>query len=308
MGKESKYKRKPMHNGDRFNHPIDGWYEVINAGSVKSEIRFDNTGYTCVRANQVIRTKQVFDKLGVRKHQVGERFQNNNGDWFTITKLISTRVCEITFDDTNTKIDVCLSHAIRGNVKDFNKPTIYGVGYMGFKRGTTDNDKECYRAWYNMMSRCYNKDFLKRRNTYEDCIVSKEWHCYKNFKEWHDANYIENWCLDKDILYKGNKIYSPNTCCFVPNDINVIFTKRQKHRGIYPIGVSYCKRDNRFSARIYNINGNYTSKNFPTAEDAFMAYKQAKEAHIKEVANKWKDKIAANVYDAMMRYEVEITD
>ena len=45
-----------------------------------------------------------------------------------------------------------------------------------------------------------------------------------------------------------------------------------------------------------------------TAEEAFYAYKQAKEAHIKEVANKWKDQIDIRVYEALMKYEVEIMD
>ena len=85
--------------------------------------------------------------------------------------------------------------------------------------------------------------------------------------------------LDKDILVKGNKLYSEDTCSFVPAEINTLFCKANKTRGRYN-----------------------------TIEEAFLAYKQAKEAYIKELANKWKDVIDPRVYEALMDYQVEITD
>jgi len=47
---------------------------------------------------------------------------------------------------------------------------------------------------------------------------------------------------------------------------------------------------------------------FNTIEEAFYAYKKAKENYIKETANKYKDVIDIRVYNALMNYEVEITD
>ena len=41
---------------------------------------------------------------------------------------------------------------------------------------------------------------------------------------------------------------------------------------------------------------------------AKKAYKTAKEFYIKEVADKWKDKIDPRAYDALYKYQVEITD
>ena len=38
-------------------------------------------------------------------------------------------------------------------------------------------------------------------------------------------------CLDKDIFCKGNKLYSRCTCIFVPQRINLLFTKSDKSRG-----------------------------------------------------------------------------
>ena len=105
---------------------------------------------------------------------------------------------------------------------------------------------------------------------------------------------MKGWCLDKDILVKGNKIYSPETCCFVPKGINLLFGKNNAKRGNYPIGV--CKFKNKFQATI-NIKGKTISLgHFDTPEEAFEAYKTAKEAYIKEVADEWKDRIEEDVY------------
>ena len=47
---------------------------------------------------------------------------------------------------------------------------------------------------------------------------------------------------------------------------------------------------------------------FDTSEEAFQAYKVAKEQYIKEVADKWREQIEPRVYKAMYKYQVEITD
>ena len=104
-------------------------------------------------------------------------------------------------------------------------------------------------------------------------------------------------------------MYSPDTCCFVPNEINALFIKHDSKRGKYPIGVSL--HNKKFCARI-NIfkKGSVWLGTFDTPELAFLAYKRAKEAYIKDTAQMYYDKgkITKRVYDALMKYEVEITD
>ena len=114
---------------------------------------------------------------------------------------------------------------------------------------------------------------------------------------------MEGWHLDKDIICKECKIYSPETCAFVPADVNSLFIKNDIKRGIYPISVRKTKSQ-RFTSR---LNGKHLGT-FDTPEEAFQAYKTAKEEYIKEVANKWKDLISDQVYQAMYNYQVEITD
>lgn len=183
----------------------------------------------------------------------------------------------------------------------------------------TNNNKytKQYSYWKHMLRRCYSNEYLTKEPTYLDKIVCKEWHNFQTFAKWFDENYYEiegqRMQLDKDILNKGNKIYSPQTCIFVPQRINNLFVKRDSKRGRYPIGVYLDKYTNRFKAHISieHEDGSKRQKHlgrFNTPEEAFEVYKIEKEKYIKEVAEEYKDKIPKELYDAMYKYEVEITD
>ena len=116
--------------------------------------------------------------------------------------------------------------------------------------------------------------------------------------------------LDKDILYKGNKVYSPDTCCIVPKNINTLFTNGRENRGELPLGV-YKEEENgniRYRACM-SANGNRIKLGtFKTSKGAFRKYQKYKEQYIKDTAEKYKDKIPYSVYEAMMNWEIEITD
>lgn len=130
------------------------------------------------------------------------------------------------------------------------------------------------------------------------------------FKKWFDENYIDGYVLDKDIISgKKNKIYSPETCCFVPSSLNSLLTMRNKLRGAYPIGV-YRQKNGTFSASIRKYGKSFYLGIYKSAGDAFLAYKREREEYIKEVAQSYfeKDEITKRVYDALMNYKVEITD
>ena len=61
----------------------------------------------------------------------------------------------------------------------------------------------------------------------------------------------------------------------------------------------------------YDRNGKSTLiGQFDTPEHAFLAYKKAKEEYIKEVAQEYYNsgKIDKKVYEALLRYQIEITD
>lgn len=171
--------------------------------------------------------------------------------------------------------------------------------------------KKEYSVWKDMIKRCCNEKYKKEHPTYQDIICCEEWLLYNNFYEWlHSQENFEKWlngrywALDKDILIKGNKIYSPETCCLVPQNINNMFTKRNSKRGTLPIGVSF----ERNKYRAYSSDKHLGDYNTP--EEAFFAYKNFKEKHIKQVAQEEYDQgnITKRCYEAMMIYIVEITD
>lgn len=174
-----------------------------------------------------------------------------------------------------------------------------------------NNSNKCFKNWSNIINRCYNKDYHKTHPTYINCHVCDKWMNFYNFAKWHEENYkpefMKDFELDKDILVKGNKIYSPETCCFVPSEINKLFTKSDKARGEYPIGVRKTK-NNTFVSRYKNKGVKIHIGTFKTPEEAFNAYKIAKEKHIKEIADKWKSQITERVYQAMYNYKVDIKD
>ena len=119
-------------------------------------------------------------------------------------------------------------------------------------------------------------------------------------------------CLDKDILHKGNKIYSRENCIFVPERINKLFVKRDNSRGDNPIGV-YPTLSGNYMASCRNGCGKSISLGtYKTKEEAFNAYKTYKENYIKEVIDSYKGIILEPFYsklrEAMYKYKVEITD
>ena len=165
----------------------------------------------------------------------------------------------------------------------------------------------CYKVWSAMMDRCYNPKTQELHPTYKGCIVCKEWHTFSNFKEWFDEHYIEGWQIDKDILVKGNKIYSPETCCFVPREINSFTTNKKARRGDYPVGVSRKPYSKKYTSTLKCLANSHLGT-FNTIQEAFQAYKKAKECKAKKLAYKWKDKLEPIVYEALCNYKVEITD
>ena len=145
--------------------------------------------------------------------------------------------------------------------------------------------------------------------SYLGCSVHQDWQSDDLFQEWITKQVgwnREGWELDKDILVKGNKVYGPDTCCFVPLKINVLFTKSNAARGNYPIGVK--RSGNKFVASIGGTKSRKHLGTFSTQEEAFFAYKEAKEERIQQLAKEYKDLLDPRVYEALMKYEVEITD
>lgn len=150
----------------------------------------------------------------------------------------------------------------------------------------------------------------ERQPQYKGCTVCEEWQNYSNFKVWYEQNKNNgmSWDLDKDILFKGNKVYSSETCCFVPHAINTLFLSKKAGRGDCPIGVYYDKEREKYRANMSFMGRNIKLGSFDTIESAFARYKEYKEDFIQDIAEQYKDKISDKVYEAMVKWEIEIDD
>ena len=237
----------------------------------------------------------------------------NSGD-FKILKYNDSKSVEIQFLKTGFETTVRLGDIKSGKVKDPYSPSVYSIGIVGTKYPSTINGRNTneYMLWQSMLQRCYSDTFKKRYPTYEGCEVSDNFKYYEYFYEWCHSQIgfgNEGWHLDKDLLVKGNKVYSEKTCVFLPNEINSLLTRREALRGEYLIGVCWSKTANAFKAMVRKNKGKQEHLGyFKTELEAFKAYKTAKEAFIKEQASKWKDKIDERAYEALMNYEVNVDD
>lgn len=247
------------------------------------------------------------------KNRFGELNVNFQGLNMKIVEYRKAIDLTVQFDDGTIVNKVSYGEFSRGSIKNLNYPSIFGKGYIGegkYKAVEEGRLTKQYRTWISMFSRCYNENTLKKSPTYRGVEVSCRWYNFQNFAEWCEENYnseiMQGWALDKDILVKRNKIYSPETCCFVPKEINQVFVKCDSERGVYPIGVSKCGNFFRVSVNLNKKPLQLTK--IKTVGEAFILYKKLKEDEIKRIADKWRGQITEPCYEAMYNYQVEITD
>ena len=256
-------------------------------------------------------------KKGEIINRIGEVSYNFYGRKMTIIEMKNNKDITIEFDDGRI-VKTRYSEFKEGKIKHPYDRRVYGIGYHGegeYKVSINQKHTFQYNLWYDMLKRCYSKDYIEKHPTYKDCEACDEWHNFQNFAKWVDDNYYEvedcyRMELEKDILVKGNKLYSPNTCVFIPRILNTLFIYQKRGERKYPLGVM--KSGDKFYARVSkNKNGQCIREESPkcdTAEEASIFYKTMKERYIKEMADEYKDKIPKKLYEAMYNWEVEIID
>ena len=252
--------------------------------------------------------------------RTGEEKINNFGSKMIITKYIDSKHIDVYFSEYDWTFKNANYNAFKkGKIKCPYEPRLYRVGYLGEgKYITTENGKltDKYKIYYSMIRRCYDPKLHEKEPTYKGCKAENDWLNFQNMGKWIEENYYEvlgePMCLDKDILCKGNKVYSRETCIFVPERINLLFTKSNKARGKDPIGVTPRPSGN-YQARCNNGYGKRIPLGtYPTEEEAFRVYKNYKEKVIKEVIDSYEGIIPEPFYSklkvAMYNYKVEIDD
>lgn len=241
--------------------------------------------------------------------KVGDVFTNNQG----------CRAIVLAYNNKNDVLIEFLDHYIyrrsvfacalqNGGFKNLLYPSVVGVGCIGVGEYAAKINgvvTRAYHAWGNMLTRCYDERLRSRFPTYADCTVCESWLNYQNFAKWfNENNYnIDDYEVDKDLIKNGNKVYCPQFCALVPRDLNILLSKPKITSKKLPVGVS--RNGKSFRSRYSGLdNITIFIGNFKTAQEAHQEYVIAKEAYVKEVANKWRGRIDERVYNSLMNWTV----
>ncbi len=162
-----------------------------------------------------------------------------------------------------------------------------------------------YSVWKGILERCYSKRKQSLHPTYIGCSVYEDWLRFSSFREWMIKQEWEGKHIDKDILYLGNKIYSPATCVMVEPLTNRFILDRTSLRGAYPIGVSLNKNNNKFIAQCndpFKKDRGYLGT-FCTVEEAHQAWRLKKFELAQKIASLQTDSRVANAL--IERYKID---
>lgn len=241
----------------------------------------------------------------------GKVYTNAYGDVCEVETYVSSTEVYVKFNNLSCNKRYTASQLKNSRFKNPNKPCIFGVAYIGYGKFSEKRDTKAYNLWRRVLGRCYDVNLRSKNPSYEGVTIWDGWHNFQNFAEWcYGQKGFQNldkcgeiFQLDKDILVRGNKMYSPETCCFVPRIVNMSVTKGVSKKGL-PVGVSYKSRDKKYQATVNKGKLNKYIGYFDNLSQAFSAYKSEKEGYIKELAEVWKKEISEEAYKALMSYEV----
>jgi len=220
-----------------------------------------------------------------KRERLGEERLNKQGCSMKIVEYNKSSDIVVEFQDKRqARIKSTYREFTNGSIKNPYHPTIYGVGMRGNKYPARPNGKVCreYYTWRNMLYKCYDDEYKEKYQTHFNAVCCEEWLCFENFYEWihkqsNAENFLKgnNWILNRNIIVKDNDIYSPETCCLVPQNVNRLFMEQD-----------------------LNIED--------SSEAVLQKYKEYREKQIKRVAEQEyaNSNISKQCYEAMMNYEV----
>lgn len=242
--------------------------------------------------------------------KLGDIFKNNQGCKGRVIEYINAHKVKIKFlDEVGCEKYYEVRDIKKGTFSNPYFPNTLGRGFIGEGEYSSKSDGKTsveYNIWSAMMVRCYDPSYHNKFPTYIGCSVSTYFLNYQNCAKWlnEQPNFgRKGFVLDKDLLVRGNKVYSPDTCCIIPQEINSFLAVKPKSNSELPVGITV----SRYGKYLAKHSGDCLGS-FKTLEDAFKAYKTAKENRAKQLATTYKDQIDIRAYEALMKYEVNIDD
>jgi hypothetical protein len=235
----------------------------------------------------------------VKEGFIGKTFY---GDNFVVLETLPGNNCMVQFlDEFKYKRTASKNAVIKGNVKNPFRRSVYGVGYFGDGPYTSVNSQRQYKVWQCMLERCYNEAHPAHKH-YADVEVCGDWHNFQSFAAWcltqkgFEDKHFE---IDKDFMYDGNRLYSPDTCCFIPGVINSFFlngrTNGKKGEGL-GVGVTETPSGT-FRVCLNRVK----LGTFPSQRQAELAFTNYKKYSLWLLASEFKDRLDKKVYERLLQ-------
>lgn len=245
-----------------------------------------------------------------RNRYEGSYFTNSCGETCRVVVYENAKEVYITFDGSVYPKPFRIGNLVRGEFTNSYRPAVRGVGYLGIGEYSAKNKME-YLTWTNMLKRAYDDKTKDVQPSYKSSKVCDEWLNFQNFAKWCNSQEFFNakdakgrsYQLDKDLIVLGSKTYSPESCCFIPQSLNLAVSKRISNRK-HPTGVRFDDKVGKFSASLTKFSSRVSLGYFDNKQEAFLAFKFAKEKYIKDLAGIYKGSICNRAYKALLSYQV----
>lgn len=218
---------------------------------------------------------------------------------YTKSNMIK-KVCKVCGKEYETYDNNSKYCSITCATKDrYNGATVCKKAFNDLKGEKLPRIKELRYIWKNLVKRCVDSKYKEKHPCYKDVSICNDWLLFSNFYNWAYPLYKDGYALDKDILCgKNKKIYSPQTCCFIPPKLNNSITYLIKNIQDYNAGIE--KRGSKFCPTI-SINNKKTYLGvYESKEEAIKVRREAKKNYILSIANKYKNEIDVVVYNALL--------
>ena len=246
-----------------------------------------------------------------RKKLVGKVFETNKCGLCTIVKYEGCFNVTVEFHNPRHLVTCSMGSLLRKQVSNPMFPSFYNSAYMGVGK-YSNRDKYLYGIWTGILQRTLSKEYKEKFEAYKYVTICKEWLCFQNFAEWcvNQKGFQSRdelgrvFHIDKDLLSGKSKIYSPETCCFIPMEINNLFVTSGRKSTKWPTGVRFSNEKRKFIAKCKADGKNKHLGSFDTVEEAFQAYTKFKESYVKIIAEKWKGLISEGAYEAIQNWKV----
>jgi len=181
-------------------------------------------------------------------------------------------------------------------------PSVHGKGYIGvgeYKTSINGKHTKVYQVWRSMLRRVYDEKYLIKYPTYRNATICKEWHNFQVFAKWvsEESNFREGWQLDKDLMSKDTKGYSPETCTFISQKLNSFLANNRLTNTSGTTGVIWLKRDKKWWCRICIDGENKNLGYFKDKQEAANVYMEARAIEVEKLKELYKDTLPKEILE-----------